>query len=143
MCSINTESTAAQEMKYAALPAQMTENYPSREASVSSASAPQEYDQPKQEPTIVQDGPSFSAVQTTSNSTFGLVPQMLGSQFAPLESPETQPRDDTRIPSFVVRLIVMNVVYHLTWSNFCLTKCDDNVLYLVVTFYCLHHGYLL
>lgn len=62
----------------------------------------QEYDQSKPESTLASEGPQHSVIHTTPTySTLGLVPQML-SQFATFEGTENQPRDASRLPSFVV-----------------------------------------
>ncbi|KAM0936518.1 putative GBF-interacting protein [Dioscorea sansibarensis] len=61
----------------------------------------QEYDQSKPESTLASEGPQPSIIHTTPTySTLGLVPQML-SQFATFEGTENQPRDASRLPSFV------------------------------------------
>ena len=79
------------------------ENLASKESDISSAgSILQEYDQSKPESTLASEGPQPSIIHTTPTySTLGLVPQML-SQFATFEGTENQPRDASRLPSFVV-----------------------------------------
>jgi len=82
---------------------QMPESQPSGEVVVSSGtSAAPEYEQPKSEAPLVSEGPQYSVVHTPTYSAIGLIPPMLGSQFAPFESTETQGRDATRLPSFMV-----------------------------------------
>ncbi|KAH7684169.1 UBA-like protein [Dioscorea alata] len=78
------------------------ENLPSMGAGISSGGPDvQEYDQSKPESTLASEGPQHSVIHTTPTySTLGLVPQML-SQFATFEGTENQPRDASRLPSFV------------------------------------------
>ncbi|KAG1326714.1 putative GBF-interacting protein 1-like [Cocos nucifera] len=86
-------------------PIQMPENFSCREADIpSSVPAAPEYDQSKEAASLAPEGPQYSVVHTApSYSAFGLVPQMLGSQLASFESSESQTRDTTRLPSFVVQ----------------------------------------
>ncbi|KAH7684167.1 UBA-like protein [Dioscorea alata] len=80
------------------------ENLPSMGAGISSGGPDvQEYDQSKPESTLASEGPQHSVIHTTPTySTLGLVPQML-SQFATFEGTENQPRDASRLPSFVLQ----------------------------------------
>ncbi|XP_008797741.2 GBF-interacting protein 1-like isoform X4 [Phoenix dactylifera] len=86
-------------------PIQMPENFSCREADIpSSVPAAPEYDQSKETAALAPEGPQYSVVHTApSYSAFGLVPQMLGSQLVPFESSESQARDTTHLPSFVVQ----------------------------------------
>ncbi|KAJ0111342.1 hypothetical protein Patl1_01803 [Pistacia atlantica] len=68
-----------------------------------STSAVPEYNESKQETTLLSGGQQYSVVHTNPNYSFGFVPPMLGSQFAPFENSEPQNRDVSRLPSFVVQ----------------------------------------
>lgn len=83
-------------------PPHVSENISSGEGDISSSSAP-EYDS-KQEIALPPGGHQYSTVHTSPNYSFGFVPPILGSQLAPFESSESQARDVTRLPSFVVSL---------------------------------------
>lgn len=82
-------------------PPHVSENISSGEGDISSSSAP-EYDS-KQEIALPPGGHQYSTVHTSPNYSFGFVPPILGSQLAPFESSESQARDVTRLPSFVVQ----------------------------------------
>lgn len=86
-------------------PANMPENLSPEEGDVPSGISPgPEYDQSKSETALPPGGPQYSVVHTTPNySSFGLMPPMLGSQFASFENSEHQTRDASRLPSFVVQ----------------------------------------
>ncbi|KAF9669654.1 hypothetical protein SADUNF_Sadunf14G0129700 [Salix dunnii] len=57
----------------------------------------------KQEAALLSGGHQFSMVHTSPGYSFGFVPPMLGSQIAPFENSESQARDVSRLPSFVVQ----------------------------------------
>lgn len=82
----------------------MPENLMPREPELSSTiPAAPEYDQSKTEAAPATDSSQHSVIHTSpAYSNFGLVPQMLGNQFATVEGAEPQARDVTRIPSFLV-----------------------------------------
>ncbi|KAJ8564435.1 hypothetical protein K7X08_000895 [Anisodus acutangulus] len=65
-----------------------------------SSSVP-EYSESNQE--TLQGGHQYSVVHTSPNYSFGFVPPTLGSQLAPLENSESQSRDVSRLPKFVVQ----------------------------------------
>ncbi|KAJ9176759.1 hypothetical protein P3X46_012039 [Hevea brasiliensis] len=67
-----------------------------------SSSAVTEYNESKQDPALLSGGQQYSAVHTPSYS-FGFMPPMLSSQIAPFENSESQARDASRLPSFVVQ----------------------------------------
>lgn len=77
------------------------ENLSSTEVDVSSSVVP-EYNEPKQETNLPPGGHQYSVVHTSPNYSFGFMPPMLGNQLAPFESTESQARDVSRLPSFVV-----------------------------------------
>ncbi|KAL3337615.1 hypothetical protein AABB24_029979 [Solanum stoloniferum] len=60
-----------------------------------------EYSESKQE--TLQRGHQYSVVHTSPNYSFGFVPSTLGSQLAPFEISESQSRDVSRLPNFVVQ----------------------------------------
>ncbi|KAK6789681.1 hypothetical protein RDI58_013481 [Solanum bulbocastanum] len=60
-----------------------------------------EYSESKQE--TLQGGHQYSVVHTSPNYSFGFVPATLGSQLAPFEISESQSRDVSRLPNFVVQ----------------------------------------
>ncbi|OVA08274.1 Protein of unknown function DUF1296 [Macleaya cordata] len=63
-----------------------------------------EYDQSKPEMALPPAGPHYSVVHTAPTySSFGLMPPMLGTQFASFDSSEPQGRDVSRLPGFVVQ----------------------------------------
>ncbi|KAB5527755.1 hypothetical protein DKX38_021602 [Salix brachista] len=57
----------------------------------------------KQEAALLSGGHQYSMVHTSPSYSFGFVPPMLGSQIAPFENSESQARDVSRLPSFVVQ----------------------------------------
>lgn len=83
-------------------PTRVPENLPSAEVDVSSnaISGPNES---KQDTGLPSGGQQYSMANTSGTYNFGLVPPILGSQLAPLENSETQARDVSRLPSFVVQ----------------------------------------
>ncbi|KAM7503796.1 hypothetical protein LguiB_002700 [Lonicera macranthoides] len=78
------------------------ENLSSTEVDVSSSVVP-EYNEPKQETNLPPGGHQYSVVHTSPNYSFGFMPPMLGNQLAPFEGTESQARDVSRLPSFVVQ----------------------------------------
>ncbi|XP_009589263.1 GBF-interacting protein 1 isoform X4 [Nicotiana tomentosiformis] len=54
-------------------------------------------------PETLQSGQQYSVVHTSPNYNFGFVPPMLGNQLAPFDSSESQPRDVSRLPNFLVQ----------------------------------------
>ncbi|XP_057955419.1 GBF-interacting protein 1-like isoform X2 [Malania oleifera] len=83
-------------------PTHVLENLSSVEGDVSAATAVPEYNEPKQETALPPGGHSHPVVHTSAGYSVGFVPPMLGSQITPVESSESQGRDFTRLPSFVV-----------------------------------------
>ncbi|XP_065873634.1 GBF-interacting protein 1-like isoform X2 [Euphorbia lathyris] len=82
-------------------PSHVTENV-SGDADVSSSSVP-EYNESKQENALLSGGQQYTVVQTSPSYSFGFVPPMLSGQIAPFENSESQARDVSRLPSFVVQ----------------------------------------
>ncbi|KAK7275944.1 hypothetical protein RIF29_17071 [Crotalaria pallida] len=67
-----------------------------------SSSAIQEYNESKQDTALPSEGHQYSGVHTSQNHGYGFVPPMLGTQVTPFDNSETQTRDISRLPSFVV-----------------------------------------
>ncbi|XP_077217604.1 uncharacterized protein LOC143851971 isoform X2 [Tasmannia lanceolata] len=85
-------------------PAHIPKSLSSGEADISSDIPPvPEYDQSKPEAAASAGGPQYSVHTAPNYPGFGLMPPMLGTQFAPFEGSEPQARDVSRIPSFVVQ----------------------------------------
>ncbi|GLT94229.1 hypothetical protein SLE2022_119810 [Rubroshorea leprosula] len=74
----------------------------SGQGDVSAGSVP-EFSESKQESSLLSGGQHSSVVQTSPNYSFGFLPSMLGGQFAQFENSESQARDVSRLPSFVVQ----------------------------------------
>ncbi|KAG8642219.1 hypothetical protein MANES_12G063603v8 [Manihot esculenta] len=68
-----------------------------------SSSAITEYNESKQDNVLLSGGQQYSGVHTSPSYSFGFVPPMLSSQIAPFENSESQARDVSRLPSFVVQ----------------------------------------
>ncbi|KAK4369279.1 hypothetical protein RND71_013071 [Anisodus tanguticus] len=92
-------SVAAEDTDYSDQPSHGQESLPAKGDDISS-SAP-EGSEPKQE--SLQAGQQYSVVHTSPNYNFGFVPPMLGNQLPPFESSESQPRDVSRLPNFLVQ----------------------------------------
>uniref|UniRef100_A0A5B7ACS6 GBF-interacting protein 1 N-terminal domain-containing protein n=1 Tax=Davidia involucrata TaxID=16924 RepID=A0A5B7ACS6_DAVIN len=82
-------------------PTHVPENLSSGEGDVSSNAVP-EYSESKPETALPPGSNQYSMVHTSPNYSFGFMPPMLSSQLAPFESSESQARDVSRLPSFVV-----------------------------------------
>ncbi|KAL6287152.1 hypothetical protein ACE6H2_011542 [Prunus campanulata] len=83
-------------------PTHAPENISSGEGDVSS-SATQGQNESTHDTALPSGGHQFSVAHTSPNYSFGFVPPILGSQLAPFENSESQPRDISRLPSFVVQ----------------------------------------
>lgn len=98
------ELVGAEEGDYPDLPPSSSSNIPenlSSEGDLQSSVAP-DYSESKQETALPAASHQYPVVQTSPNFSFGFVPPMIGSQLAPFESIESQARDGSRVPSFVV-----------------------------------------
>ncbi|GMP66501.1 hypothetical protein CsSME_00026839 [Camellia sinensis var. sinensis] len=82
-------------------PRHAPENLSSGEGDVSATVVP-EYSESKQETSLPPGTHQSSMIHTSPSYSFGFMPPMVGSQFAPFESSESQVRDAPRLPSFVV-----------------------------------------
>lgn len=67
-----------------------------------SSSAIQEYNESKQNTALPSEGHQYPGVQISPNYSYGFVPPMLGSQLPPFENSESQTRDISRLPNFIV-----------------------------------------
>eukprot|EP00257_Ricinus_communis_P027986 XP_025015400.1 GBF-interacting protein 1 [Ricinus communis] len=83
----------------------------STEGDVSSSAVP-DYSESKQETALMSGGQQYSVVHTTPNYSFGFVPPVLSSQIATFENSESQQRDVSRLPSFVVQQSVDPTSYY-------------------------------
>ncbi|MCD9639057.1 hypothetical protein HAX54_023337 [Datura stramonium] len=101
LLSNQNASAAAEDTDYSDQPppSHGQESLPAKGDDISS-SAP-ECSEPKQE--TLQVGQQYSVVHTPPNYNFGFVPPMLGNQLPPFETSESQPRDVSRLPNFLVQ----------------------------------------
>ncbi|GMY09621.1 GBF-interacting protein 1 isoform X2 [Fagus crenata] len=83
-------------------PTRVPENLSSGDGDVSSSAIP-EYNESKQDTALPSGGHQYSVVHTSPNYNFGFVPPVMGSQLAPVENSESQARDVSRLPSFIVQ----------------------------------------
>ncbi|KAG0465057.1 hypothetical protein HPP92_019221 [Vanilla planifolia] len=103
--STSGESPAAQDNNYADdQQADAPDDHSSNVADIPSDISPAtDYVKAKPVVTLAAEGPHQSVIHAApAYSNFGLVPQMLGSPFAPFESQDIQTRDTARLPGFVV-----------------------------------------
>ncbi|RZB69748.1 GBF-interacting protein 1 isoform C [Glycine soja] len=82
-------------------PTNGAENLSSSEVDGSS-SAIQEYNESKQDTALPSGGHQYSGVHTSPNYSFGFMPPMLGTQLTQFDNSESQTRDASRLPSFIV-----------------------------------------
>lgn len=73
------------------------------ESNVSSSVVP-EYSESKQDTSLQPGSHNYSMIHTSPSYSFGYMPPVVGSQLAPFESSDSQARDVSRLPSFVVSL---------------------------------------
>lgn len=85
-----------------------------------SSSAITEYNESKQDNVLLSGGQQYSGVHTSPSYSFGFVPPMLSSQIAPFENSESQARDVSRLPSFVVSLSHQNYVPYVIHKFRCI-----------------------
>ncbi|XP_024181060.1 mucin-12 isoform X1 [Rosa chinensis] len=83
-------------------PTHMLENLSSVEGDVSSSAA-QGHNESKHDTVLTSGGHQLPVANTSPNYSFGIVPPILGSQLAAFENSESQARDISRLPSFVVQ----------------------------------------
>ncbi|CAL0315651.1 unnamed protein product [Lupinus luteus] len=67
-----------------------------------SSSAIQEFNESTQDTSLQSEDHQYSEVHASPNYSYGFVPPILGNQVTPFDSSETQTRDISRLPSFVV-----------------------------------------
>ncbi|CAA6670714.1 unnamed protein product [Spirodela intermedia] len=102
----NVSSSAQQEHPvHSQAPSQMPENLPSKEADAPlDVPAMPEHEQLKQATALAQGSAQISPLHTSPlYSAFGLVPPVLGGQFAPFEGSEAQAREPSAVASFIVQ----------------------------------------
>lgn len=102
ICSNQNASTAVEDTDYSYQPppSHGQESFSAKGDDISS-SAPE---CSESKPETLQAGQQYSVVHTSPNYNFGFVPPMLGNQLAPFDSSESQPRDVSRLPNFLVGL---------------------------------------
>ncbi|XP_050382109.1 GBF-interacting protein 1-like isoform X3 [Argentina anserina] len=83
-------------------PTQILENLSSGEGDVTSSAA-QGHNEHKHDTVLASGGHQLPVANTAPNYSFGIVPPILGSQLAAFENSESQARDISRLPSFVVQ----------------------------------------
>ncbi|XP_058218637.1 uncharacterized protein LOC131329507 isoform X3 [Rhododendron vialii] len=71
------------------------------ESNVSSSTVP-EYSESKHDTSLQPGSHNYSMIHTSPSYSFGYMPPVVGSQLAPFESSDSQARDVSRLPSFVV-----------------------------------------
>lgn len=76
-----------------------------------SSSTIQEYNELKQETGLPSGGNTNSVAQTSSSYSFGLISPVVGSQIAAVENSDSQGRDASRLPSFVVSTQLSALLY--------------------------------
>lgn len=106
--------TAEEEADHPESPSHAPENLPG-DNDVSSSAVP-ECNESKPETALLSGVQPYSVVHTSPSYNFGFAPPMLSSQTAPFENCESQERDVSRLPSFVVSLSYQNyvpcIIYH-------------------------------
>ncbi|XP_021632548.1 GBF-interacting protein 1-like isoform X3 [Manihot esculenta] len=93
--------TAEEEADHPESPSHAPENLPG-DNDVSSSAVP-ECNESKPETALLSGVQPYSVVHTSPSYNFGFAPPMLSSQTAPFENCESQERDVSRLPSFVVQ----------------------------------------
>ncbi|XP_015900770.3 GBF-interacting protein 1-like isoform X2 [Ziziphus jujuba] len=83
-------------------PVHVPENLSPADGEISSSAA-LGHNESKQDAVLPSGGHQYSVVHTSPNYSFGFVPPVLGGQLAPLENPDSQARDVSRHPSFVLQ----------------------------------------
>lgn len=97
----------------------MPENLLSGEVDMSS-SAIQEYNESKQDATLQSEDNQYSVVHTSPNYSFGLMPPMLATQPPQFDNSESQARDISRLPSFLVSPTTYFYLVFLLFNLLCI-----------------------
>lgn len=84
-------------------PIHAPQNASAVENNVSSSTVP-EYSESKQDTSLQPGSHNYSMVHTSPSYSFGYMPPVVGSQLAQFESSDSQARDVSRLPSFLVSL---------------------------------------
>lgn len=119
--SNNATSSAAEEEDFSELPQSselVAESYSVKEIAASNITSPEkEYNQANQEDSLAPENSQNVVLQSTpSYPPVGLVPQ-LGNQITSFEGSDSQARDMSRLPSFLVKF--MHYFYiHCLWCMF-------------------------
>jgi hypothetical protein len=96
-----------------------------------SSSAIQEYNESKQDTALPHEGHQYSGVHIPPNYSFGFVPPMLSTQLPPFDNSESQTRDISRLPSFIVSTATyMDFVRCLVYAFLLLQKLSMFVILL-------------
>lgn len=82
-----------------------------------SSSATQEFNESKQDTALPPEGHQYPGMHVSPNYGFGFVPPMSGTQLTSFDNSESQTRDVSRLPSFIVSpatyiVFVCCVVYY-------------------------------
>jgi len=88
-----------------------------------SSSAIQEYNESKQDTALPSGGHQYSGVLTSPNYSFGFVPPVLGTQLTQFDNSESQTRDASRLPSFIVSLLPIFLIFISLFNSLCLFCC--------------------
>lgn len=91
-------------------PTHILENLSSGEGDVSSSAA-QGHNESKHDSVMTSGSHQLPVSNTSPNYSFGIVPPILGSQLAAFENSESQARDVSQLPSFVVSSQIYSVSY--------------------------------
>lgn len=94
-------------LDYPQSPKNVPESVSPAEDDISSSAAP-DYKELKQEPVLTEQ---HSVVHASPNYNFGFGAPVVGSQIAPFENSESQARDASRFPGFVVRISPISVLF--------------------------------
>lgn len=85
-----------------------------------------EYNDLKQETVLPSGGHANSLPQTSSSYSFGFISPVVGSQIAAVENSDSQGRDASRLPSFVVSTKHNALLYAVVWLTcniFSVSQC--------------------
>lgn len=102
-------------------PIHAPQDVPAVESNVSSSAVP-EYGESKQDTSLQPESHHYSMIHTPPSYSFGYMPPVVGSQLAPFESSDSQARDVSRLPSFVVSLCFLFPSVDYFWRLISLIK---------------------
>lgn len=78
-----------------------------------SSSTNQESNESKQDTVFPSEGLQYPGVHISPNYSYGFVPPMLGPQLTPFDNSESQARDISRLPSFIVSPSTYMIFVHI------------------------------